>query len=41
MGIWITGISITGIFISTGALVATRKWFARQRKELLETIEME
>lgn len=41
MGIVITGISILGIIVSSIALLVTQKYFARQRKELLESIEME
>lgn len=41
MGMVITGIGVAGILGSIAALIVTRKIFARQRKELLEKIEME
>ena len=37
----IIGISVLGIMGCILLLIATRKIFARQRKQLLETIEME
>lgn len=41
MGILITGISVLGIVLCTILLLVSGKIFAKQRKDLLKTIEME